>query len=1029
MELKDYPRPPKDTGIGVHWSPGNSGAVGAGDLQKKWIPQLQRMGVKWVKMLHPGGIEFAELLLEAGIMPVVRIYRHRPNSLDLSKAVLTSEDIAYLKDYLAAGVRYFEFNNEPELASEWEGAQLPPDAIDYVARAAIVDMETILGLGGYPAVPATAVGATWDLIGKIIEHGGDYLFDEPVWLAVHNYDINHPLNYPYDRVNRRGEKLSPETYRALGTDAWTGSRWGTRTLAFINSQRQKSKQPRADIHSDPSGFLAFQRLADLSIKHLGRHLPILSTENGPIVGEDDDPRYPTTTPERHAQKVAEIAEIMMGVHRRYDPAPDYYFCTAFWLMGSAMLRTKGWEGHSWFSERWPDGRLPAVAALETLSKRPRRFTYDEDERPAIPHIGHRARSSVSGVIYGYPNMRVILRSAGYAVDTFTDDNGHYRIERLPAGQYRLSVPGVDIVRLGIELDGKNHVRLDIGQSAPPIKPPAPSPSGWQALIEDAGATSGLGIIRVSVEGKENLPVRISAEGWEGYTRQTGSKPEFGPYALEFSPLGPGNYTITPEGLDVQARVKLNSSQTLMITFRPAQQTPPNEEEKPRNNRISGHIARGVGLRIVLHGPEGLRRETIADENGAFSFDTLPDGRYEVLLPDLDMRREITLAEGREATLTLEAPQVDIPAYSTISGRVIHGAGRTIMLKGPDVRRTTDVQPDESYLFDHLGPGQYYVRIQDTLLRRGGLVMNGRNHRTVNFAIPVAESADSVLFGQAPRGENWQLYVRGPAGKEIVQPLDDGGEFEIGGLKAGEYEVILQSPEAEFIERVTLNGVDRQEVTFDVASATAYETPETPSASWTYQVEEAGPGPGFGVIRVRIPHQPGLAVRLWAEGWTGMVRHIGDKPEYGPFVCEFAPLGKGKYYLQPAGMTQQVEVEMPGSREIWVTFAPADGDAPATPPGPPQPHKEVSLFILVKSMPYDLPAFIQTLRYAARTHPVRIGDDIEEALRAEKVIILASSADFGDDEEARLVDAGCQVTRIAPPYYATHLYDLDNDAKS
>ncbi len=1029
MELKDYPRPPKDTGIGVHWSPGNSGAVGAGDLQKKWIPQLQRMGVKWVKMLHPGGIEFAELLLEAGIMPVVRIYRHRPNSLDLSKAVLTSEDIAYLKDYLAAGVRYFEFNNEPELASEWEGAQLPPDAIDYVARAAIVDMETILGLGGYPAVPATAVGATWDLIGKIIEHGGDYLFDEPVWLAVHNYDINHPLNYPYDRVNRRGEKLSPETYRALGTDAWTGSRWGTRTLAFINSQRQKSKRPRADIHSDPSGFLAFQRLADLSIKHLGRHLPILSTENGPIVGEDDDPRYPTTTPERHAQKAAEIAEIMMGVHRRYDPAPDYYFCTAFWLMGSAMLRTKGWEGHSWFSERWPDGRLPAVAALETLSKRPRRFTYDEDERPAIPHIGHRARSSVSGVIYGYPNMRVILRSAGYAVDTFTDDNGHYRIERLPAGQYRLSVPGVDIVRLGIELDGKNHVRLDIGQSAPPIKPPAPSPSGWQALIEDAGATSGLGIIRVSVEGKKNLPVRISAEGWEGYTRQTGSKPEFGPYALEFSPLGPGNYTITPEGLDVQARVKLNSSQTLMITFRPARQTPPNEEEKPRNNRISGHIARGVGLRIVLHGPEGLRRETIADENGAFSFETLPDGRYEVLLPDLDMRREITLAEGREATLTLEAPQVDIPAYSTISGRVIHGAGRTIMLKGPDVRRTTDVQPDESYLFDHLGPGQYYVRIQDTLLRRGGLVMNGRNHRTVNFAIPVAESADSVLFGQAPRGENWQLYVRGPAGKEIVQPLDDGGKFEIGGLKAGEYEVILQSPEAEFIERVTLNGVDRQEVTFDVASATANETPETPSASWTYQVEEAGPGPGFGVIRVRIPHQPGLAVRLWAEGWTGMVRHIGDKPEYGPFVCEFAPLGKGKYYLQPAGMTQQVEVEMPGSREIWVTFAPADGDAPATPPGPPQPHKEVPLFVLVKSMPYDLPAFIQTLRYAARTHPVRIGDDIEEALRAEKVILLASSADFGDDEEARLVDAGCQVTRIAPPYYATRLYDLDNDAKS
>jgi hypothetical protein len=79
MELKDYPRPPKDTGIGVHWSPGNAGAVGAGDLRQKWIPQLQRMGVKWVKLLHPGGVEFAELLLEADIMPVVRLYRHRPS--------------------------------------------------------------------------------------------------------------------------------------------------------------------------------------------------------------------------------------------------------------------------------------------------------------------------------------------------------------------------------------------------------------------------------------------------------------------------------------------------------------------------------------------------------------------------------------------------------------------------------------------------------------------------------------------------------------------------------------------------------------------------------------------------------------------------------------------------------------------------------------------------------------------------------------------------------------------------------------
>jgi hypothetical protein len=80
------------------------------------------------------------------------------------------------------------------------------------------------------------------------------------------------------------------------------------------------------------------------------------------------------------------------------------------------------------------------------------------------------------------------------------------------------------------------------------------------------------------------------------------------------------------------------------------------------------------------------------------------------------------------------------------------------------------------------------------------------------------------------------------------------------------------------------------------------------------------------------------------------------------------------------------------------------------------------------MPYDLPAFIQTLR--AMTHiQARIGDDIEDALRARKVIIMASSDDFGDEETARLTEAGCQVVRIAPPYYATRLQELIDDAKA
>ena len=1036
MELKDYPRPPKDTGIGMHWSPGNSGSVGEGELRNKWIPQLQRMGVKWVKLLHPGGLQLAEMLLEADIMPVVRIYRHRPNVVDLRKAVLGKEEIEQLKEFIAVGVKYFEFNNEPELSSEWEMGALPGEhAIDYVARAAIVDMETILGLGGYPAVPATAIGTQWDLIGKIIEHGGDYLFDEPVWLAVHNYDINHPLDYPYDRINRFGEQLSPEVYRAMGTDAWTGPQWGTRTLAFINEKRSESKNPKANILEDASCFLSFERLAALSKQHLGRYLPIISTENGPIVGEDPDPRYPTTTPEIHAQKVVDIAEIMMGVSQRYDPAPDYYFATAFWLMGASVLRAKGWEGHAWFSPFRPNGRLPAVDALERLPKQPRQFEFDDDDDGVIiPPAGDSARSVVSGVIHGYPNMRVILRSANYAVDTYTNDQGYFRISKLPAGSYRLSVPGAGIVRLGIELDGKNHVVIEIGEPSPVPQPPE-SESGWRALVEDVGPSPGLSSIRVSVKGKVGLPVRISADGWDGYVRETGSKPEYGPYALEFSPLGPGEYLIEPEELGIAPRVKIGSNQIVSVVFYPVE-----DADAPHDSSISGAILHGAGLRVFLYQGDEVLQEFIADEDGSFSFDELPAGVYSLRVPDIEFEQEIELDGENQVTVNLEAPDVDVPHYSTISGRVMNGAGRRILLRGPDGERIIEIDPDERYQFDHLGPGQYYVRVVDTLLRRGGLKMTGRNHREVNFVLPVIVPAGSIIYGQVPQGAGWQLYVRGPKDIEIVQPLDEEGRFEVTGLEAGEYELILQGDEADFVEHVAVDGVEKVEVQFDTIASSPGDSQDGDSGDasdggadddqgddsdsqpgdWSWQVEDIGPTPGFGVIRVRVPGHQGLPVRLWADGWEGIVRTIGDKPEYGPDVCEFAPLGVGKYYLQPAGLPEPVIVEMPGSHEIWVTFTPGSGEDISG--GDPGDEHSIPLYLLVKTPPQSLSAFIQSLQFAAKT-AAAVGDDAEDAMQAETVVILASFEDFSQEDEARLQESGSRVIRVTPDEYETRLPEL------
>ena len=780
MRLQDYPRPPDDTGIGMHWSGANPGAVGSADLREHWIPELQRMGVKWVKFLHDGGLEFAEMLLGAGIMPVVRLFRADPNSTDIEKAILTRRELRYLDEYLALGVRYFEFNNEPELPNEWQGGHVPADALDHVARAAIRDMETILEYGGYPAVPATAIGTQWDLIGKIIEHDGRHLFEQPVWIAIHNYDINHPLDYPYDAVNQKGEAISEEEYKRLGTAAWEGKQGQYRSLKYVNQHRRQGANLGATIHDDPSTFRAYERFADLCHQHLGHYLPILSTESGPIVGEGDDPRYPATTPEIHAEKAVEQAKIMMGVSERYPAAPPYYFCTAFWLMANSQLRGQGWERHAWYSERWPGGKLPTVDALAALPKVTRPIPRVKGEKGRGPRRRPK-RSVIKGVLYDYPNSRVFLRSYFVSLQTTSDDEGAYAFAKLPPDTYRLSIPGTDEVRLGLKVDGKETMEVDIGE--PKLKPkPLESRveefEDWLVEIADVGPSPGFGILRVSVEGMPGLPVHISTSDWEGYSRRTGSKPEFGPDVMEFSPLGNGLYTIQPQDFPFTIEVELNAERIVWVKY----------------------------------------QSTVEDE------------------------------------------------------------------------------PEET--------------------------------------------------------------------EPKVQP------------------------------------------------------PAQPATEWTYTVTDGGSAPGFGIVRVKVEGEADLPVRIWSENWLGMIRRAGEKQEYGDFACEFAPLGAGTYFIEPAGLGIQAEVAVDGSRVVWVTFE--KGGRPKTAAvSAPDATQRSEHCLLVGAMPWEREEYLLLLRYVAHFQPV-IVVSASVAATAQRVTILGSELTVSAEDEARLIAAGCAVERIRPEEISTKL---------
>ena len=161
MHINDFPRPPDDNGRGLHWSarvyhPTNQPTRGVGDADADkgyamsarvyrspddapphgageppavnwtamphepaageldyWINELQAMHIKWVKLMDDGGgssLLICQRLLQAGIMPIVRLFKEHPNPRGVG-----GREFDTVSRLVAVGVRYFETNNEPDL--------------------------------------------------------------------------------------------------------------------------------------------------------------------------------------------------------------------------------------------------------------------------------------------------------------------------------------------------------------------------------------------------------------------------------------------------------------------------------------------------------------------------------------------------------------------------------------------------------------------------------------------------------------------------------------------------------------------------------------------------------------------------------------------------------------------------------------------------------------------------------------------------------------------------------------------------
>jgi hypothetical protein len=307
-----------------------------------WRDELLALDVKWFKLIDPGdgsALPAAENLLSIGIMPVVRFYEKEryPN---LAKA---DREIKTARDYVSIGAPYFEINNEPDLNLEWKDRKRPPNWLDVVVDNFIVHASWIRDAGGFLLFPAFGPGGRANPFEMIVERGRRDLLDGNCCLAIHNYCLGRPLDYPNDPVTMHGKPITTTEWAYEASDKKiimgkpSGPMWAWEMgPEAVNEWRLRLANPDADIMEDSTCFRAHEYFDALVNEAVGHSIPIFTTEGGYNVGQragttfGDDPRWPKPSPSRVAQMTLEMFRCM-------EAGPDYYFACMPWLIANYSM--------------------------------------------------------------------------------------------------------------------------------------------------------------------------------------------------------------------------------------------------------------------------------------------------------------------------------------------------------------------------------------------------------------------------------------------------------------------------------------------------------------------------------------------------------------------------------------------------------------------------------------------------------------------------------------------------------------------
>ncbi|NOX61411.1 MAG: carboxypeptidase regulatory-like domain-containing protein [Chloroflexi bacterium] len=779
LALSDYPRPPEDNGRGVHWSASVYHPSGS-DLQY-WIDELKAMQIKWVKVLDDSGgssLELCQTLLANGIMPIVRMYRERPNPGRIS-----GREMDAIRRLIDAGVRYFETNNEPDLPAEWQNNHKPPNWLEIVVDNFIFDADFILDAGGYPALPAMGPGSKDNAIALVVEKGRKDIFERGAWVAIHNYTLNHPLDYPDDPVNQEGRPLTQEEYDYY--KRWQYSHltpeeaekhgvsrsdyikfqnwaWDGRTLEEINRLREEKKNPGQTIFDDANCFRAYEFFGNLIFDTLGFYVPVMSTEGGPVVGWGDDKRYPKVNPTTQAEWQLEICRFMQ------DEAPEWYFTCCTWLLASRPLGdwNPTWDQMSWYTHVWDlqfglDGQLPIVQLLKDAPANIRHELRPVGGSAAVTgRVTDKADEPLAGV------SLQLRQEDRVVVEGQTNADGRYRLETQP-GQYDLFAPWVGFVARSITLTEDDEDVIDVHDFD------APGQYRIEGVVRD---TDG--------DPLSGLEIRLRRNG---IVHATATSNEAG--AFQFEPGVAGTYAVdagaasttaevNPEQPTISIEITLPSVGEMRYVLTEKRLLPPEETENRRIFYGRVRDAEGNGLKSVelemrwVGAEPGTRFPRTRTGQNPFIPD--PDGYYEFLHSPGEFMIEVVQgdfpSDVAEGLLTVDVPgregdaityevnfqlrntATPAPAESLVLGSIPGGrVGQMLELWGPDGKREWTLDVNREFRFENLSAGVYNLYLAGIGLIAADIQLTGQNQVEIHFPLLGAIVGEVKNFDPAAPG--------------------------------------------------------------------------------------------------------------------------------------------------------------------------------------------------------------------------------------------------------------------------------------